>query len=106
MHTREDVNHFCAWVRRAISSSHNLQSLRLLSSTDESSASVSFDGLINHLTTRHFGTLAVLNLGSGFIGGPALKQLCAACTRLENLSAGVAWETLVGNSLAIVFHIF
>jgi hypothetical protein len=101
MHTRDEVNRFCAWVRRAISSSKCLRTLRLISSNEISSANISFDGLISHLATKHFGTLSVLDLGSAFIGGGALKQLCVACIYLEDLTVGVGWQTLVGNSRVI-----
>jgi len=95
MHTRDEVNRFCAWVRRAISSSKSLQTLRLISSNEVSSANISFDGLIGHLTTRHFETLGVLDLGSVFIGGGALRSLCVACIHLEDLTVGVGWQTLL-----------
>ena len=96
-HTRDEANHFCAWVRRAISSSHCLHILRLIGDNVnlKSKPSVSFDGLINHMTARHFRTLRVLDLGTAFIGGDAFKELCATCTVLEDLTAGVGWSTAV-----------
>jgi hypothetical protein len=101
MHTRDEVNRFCAWVRRVVSYSHNLQTLRLISSGEIPSANISFDSLTNHLTARHFGTLAVLDIGSAFIGGGALRQLCITCVHLEDLTVGVGWHTLVGNYYVI-----
>ncbi|KIM89934.1 hypothetical protein PILCRDRAFT_812717 [Piloderma croceum F 1598] len=94
-HTRDEANHFCVWVRRAISSSHRLRILRLIGDHVKSNPSVSFDGLISHMTARHFRTLRVLDLGTAFIGGDAFKQLCATCTILEDLTAGVGWPTAV-----------
>jgi hypothetical protein len=94
-HTRDEANHFCAWVRRAISSSHRLYILRLIGDDAKSNPSISFDGLINHITARHFRTLRVLDLGTAFIGRDAFKQLCATCTVLEDLTAGVGWPTAV-----------
>lgn len=98
MHTRVEVNRFCAWVRRVVLSSHNLHTLHLIGSNEKPSANVSFDALINHLSARHFGTLTVLDLGSAFIGEGALKQLCVACIHLEVLIAGVGWHTLMAFS--------
>jgi hypothetical protein len=94
-HTRDEANHFCMWVRRAISSSHRLRLLRLIGDNPKSNPSVRFDGLISHITTRHFRTLRVLDLGTAFIGGDAFKRLCATCTVLEDLTAGVGWHTAV-----------
>jgi hypothetical protein len=102
-HTRDEANHFVAWVRRAISSSRNLRTLRLIDDSAEPNASVSFDGLISHLTARHFKTLRVLDIGSAFIGRDALKQLCVMCTLLEDLTAGIRWSTLVINYYFLYF---
>lgn len=95
--TRPEVNYLCAWIRHAISSSRSLQTVRLVCENQAWSMHVSYDGLIDHLAAKHFATLCFLDLGSAFIGGNALKQLCTVCVQLEDLIVGVGRDTLVSD---------
>lgn len=95
MDTRDEVNHFCSWIRRSVSSSRKLQSLRLICENEWSRANVTFDGLATHLVARHWATIRFLDLRSVFIRGSAFTQLCRSCIQLEEFSVAVHWDTLV-----------
>ncbi|KAF4588623.1 hypothetical protein EYR40_010176 [Pleurotus pulmonarius] len=93
--TRQDVDRFCVWIRRIISFS-KLESLHLIDDTSPSvcGASVSFDGLGEHISKRHGPTIKYLNLGSAFLGLPSLRHLCQCCPKLELLRIAVSLDTL------------
>ncbi|KAF9502122.1 hypothetical protein BDN71DRAFT_1378820 [Pleurotus eryngii] len=93
--TRQDVGRFSVWIRRIISSS-KLESLHLIGDASPSAcgASVSFDGLGEHISKRHGPTIRHLNLGSAFLGLPSLRQLCQCCPKLELLRIAVSLDTL------------
>lgn len=80
-----------------VASSHNLQVLRLVYDHEDLSSNVSFDGLVSHSIAKHFVALRILDLGSAFVGGDALEQLCTICEKLEELTVGVEDHTLVSN---------
>ncbi|KAG9217720.1 hypothetical protein CCMSSC00406_0003591 [Pleurotus cornucopiae] len=96
LETRQDVDRLCVWIRRIISSS-KLESLHLISDASPFAcgASVSFDGLGEHISKRHGPTIRHLNLGSAFLGLPSLRQLCQCCPKLELLRIAVSLDTLV-----------
>lgn len=87
---------FCVWIRRIISFS-KLESLHLIDDASPSvcGASVSFDGLGEHISKRHGPTIKYLNLGSAFLGLPGLRHLCQCCPKLELLRIAVSLDTLV-----------
>jgi hypothetical protein len=95
--TRSSVNHFTAWVRRAIRSSP-LESLRLVCEDREdflSGPSIAFDSLASSIASRHASTLKVLDLGGAFLGLSALAQICRSCRVLEIFRVAVGLQDLV-----------
>ena len=62
--------------------------------------SVSFDGLLGHLTARHADTLCVLRLDDAFVGYAALMELCTQCEGLEEIAVAVRADILVSASVA------
>ncbi|KAF8904781.1 hypothetical protein CPB84DRAFT_1677109 [Gymnopilus junonius] len=82
LRTRKEVNEFDKWVRRAITGSTDLHTLRLRCEDDYSH--LSHDALIVHLVEKHSKTLKVLELT--FVSIDKLTSLCAFFQGLEELS--------------------
>ena len=92
--TREDAAYLYKWLRRVISYAP-LESLHLVCDNEVFGASPAFDSLVEHLYTKHFRTLRVLDMRDCFVGKRALKELCARCTELEELSISITSDVLV-----------
>ena len=98
--TRVDAAYFYRWLRRMICHAP-LESLYLVCENDASGAFPAFDSLVQHLYTKHFQTLRVLDMRDCFVGKRALKELCARCTRLEELSVSITSDVLVRTDVCL-----
>jgi len=94
--TKREVDDFGKWVRRAITGSPNLRTLRLLTDTvDIAFCNRSYDGLIDHLVKKHSTTLKILDMRSSLVGVDKLKALLSSCLSLEELSVKVDKSAIV-----------
>ena len=83
------------WIRR-ISTYSPLEKLELISDHPfDRGPCIGFDGLLDHLGTRHGRTLRFLCLPHAFVGLDALQKLCSRCSLAEEISIGTAASVLV-----------
>lgn len=78
----------CKWIRRIVSHSP-LECLEIIcDDRDENHRGphISYDGLIDHLVSRHSNTLRVLLMRDAFVGTRKLKLLTDTCRSLEVIS--------------------
>ena len=89
----------CKWIRR-LTSSAVLEELELVcDDADEHPGGphISYDGLVEHLTTKHHGSLRSLRMNHAFIGIPALRNVFTKCRQLEELSITTRIEIIVSH---------
>jgi len=84
--TKRGVDDFGKWIRRAITGSPNIQILRLLTkSSDTTPCNLSYDGVVDHLVKKHSATLKVLDMASCLVAVYKLKEFLSTCLALEEL---------------------
>ncbi|OSD03857.1 hypothetical protein PYCCODRAFT_1365235 [Trametes coccinea BRFM310] len=91
--TKDYADRLCRWVRRVVAQSP-LQTLRLRCENHVCGPAVSFDPLIEHLSTKHSAELRVLDMSDCFVGKRMLQTLCRACIYLEEMALSVSTEAL------------
>lgn len=94
----------CVWIRRLISAAP-LATLEIGCEDAEDCPSrgpghgISYDGLVQHIVSRHKGTLKILKIPSAYLGAHAVRYLLGAegdgCKLLEELDACVRRKVFV-----------
>ncbi|KAL6307344.1 hypothetical protein BKA93DRAFT_816002 [Sparassis latifolia] len=91
---KEHVTYLCKWIRRVIARSP-LVSLYLISQDVDRGACAAYDGILEHLYSKHAATLRVLRMDMAFVGRKALRQLFAYCTNLEEVALATSNNALL-----------
>lgn len=107
---KREVLALCKWMRKVISSAP-IEDLRVVCDRDRdddganNGANISFDSIINHLSSKHAKTLRFLDLRSSFIGVTGLEAFFSSCSHLEQFHVAAGKDALVSFTVPPVFRI-
>ncbi|CAL1696514.1 unnamed protein product [Somion occarium] len=91
---KREASHLTKFIHR-LSTHSPLESLHLVcDSSGLRLSTTAFDGLADHLGSRHADTLRVLYMPSNFLRLKAFRDLCVRCYRLEELAVAVQHDVL------------
>ena len=100
IHSKKYANELDKWIRRTIAGSPKLEEVYMVcdqldSDQRDTAAAVAHDSIVDHIVKKHAETIRVLSFRSAFVSAKGLKELLAACSKLEECHLRVGKQALV-----------